>query len=155
MLALVGDEGEVREIDGGDHERHEGVAAVVLRVREDGEVGFEEVHLCVAIKWSELTVGRRRDHTAKGALRTDFSCYVRIQSAKHNVTIRKFARLALLDDQVAHGAHGRRLLPLDSIAVLLACGLGGRADGNKLEKWVILEQEDEALAYGACGTEDT
>lgn len=91
----------------------------------------------------------------RGALRTNFSCNVRIQSAEYDVTLRELARLALLHNQVAHGAHGRRLLPLDGIAVLLACGLGRGADGNKLEEGVVLEQEDEALAYGAGGTEDT
>lgn len=34
----------MRQVDGWDDEGHEGVATVVLRVGEDGEVGFEEFH---------------------------------------------------------------------------------------------------------------
>lgn len=86
---------------------------------------------------------------------TDFSCNVRVQAAENDVAITEFARLALLDDQIAHGAHGCGLLPLDRIAVLLACGLRRRADGDELQEGVVLEEEDEALAHGAGGAEDT
>lgn len=86
---------------------------------------------------------------------TDFSCYARVQTAEDDVTITEFARLALLDDQIAHGAHGSGLLPLDGIAVLLAGGLGRGADGDELQEGVVLEEEDEALAYRAGGAEDT
>lgn len=43
--ALVRDEVEVGEVDGGDDERHEGIAAVVLGVGEDGNLSLEEFHL--------------------------------------------------------------------------------------------------------------
>lgn len=33
-------------VDGGDDERDERVLAVVLRVREDGDIGLDEFHLC-------------------------------------------------------------------------------------------------------------
>lgn len=44
--ALVGDEVEVRQVDGGHDERDEGVAAVVFGVGEDGDFGLEEGHFC-------------------------------------------------------------------------------------------------------------
>lgn len=86
---------------------------------------------------------------------TNIACNVGVQTAKDNVTFEKLARLALLDDEVAHRAHWGGLLPLDGIAVLLACRLGRGADGNELEERVVLQQEDEALANGAGGAEDT
>lgn len=87
--------------------------------------------------------------------RTDFSRYARVQAAEDNIAFTELARLALLDHQIAHGAHGGGLLPLDGIAVLLACGLGRGADGDELQEGVVLEQENEALADGAGGAEDT
>lgn len=42
--SLVGDEVEVREVDGGHDERDEGIAAVVFGVGEDGDFGLEEGH---------------------------------------------------------------------------------------------------------------
>lgn len=44
--ALVGNDGEVVEVYGGDDEGDEGVAAVVFGVGEDGQVGFEEGGFC-------------------------------------------------------------------------------------------------------------
>jgi hypothetical protein len=44
--ALVGDEVEVRQVDGGHDERDEGIAAVVFGVGEDGDFGLEESHFC-------------------------------------------------------------------------------------------------------------
>lgn len=44
--ALVGDEVEVRQVDGGHDERDEGVAAVVFGVGEDGDFGLEKGHFC-------------------------------------------------------------------------------------------------------------
>lgn len=43
--ALVGDEVEMGEVHGGDDEGNEGIAAVVLGVGEDGDVGLDELHL--------------------------------------------------------------------------------------------------------------
>lgn len=45
--SLVGDEVEVRQVDGGHDERDEGIAAVVFGVGEDGDFSLEEGHLCV------------------------------------------------------------------------------------------------------------
>ena len=45
--ALVGDEVEVREVDGGDDEGDEGIATVVFRVGEDGDFGLGEFDLWV------------------------------------------------------------------------------------------------------------
>jgi len=39
LFLLVGDEGEVGEVDGGDYEGNERVLAVVFGVGEDGEAG--------------------------------------------------------------------------------------------------------------------
>lgn len=88
-------------------------------------------------------------------LPTDFPCYARVQAAEDDIAITELARLALLDDQIAHGAHGRGLLPLDGIAVLLASRLGRGADGDELQEGVVLEEEDEALAHRAGGAENT
>ena len=46
-FSLVGDEVEMREVDGGHDEGHEGVAAVVFGVGEDGDVGLDKFHLCI------------------------------------------------------------------------------------------------------------
>ena len=43
------DECEMRQVDGGDHERHQRVAPVVLCVGEDGELSFEELGFCEAL----------------------------------------------------------------------------------------------------------
>ena len=48
LPSLVRDQVQVRQVDGGHHERHQGVAAVVLGVGEDGEVGLVELLLCRA-----------------------------------------------------------------------------------------------------------
>lgn len=39
------DEVEMREVDGGNDERDEGIAAVVFGVGEDGDVGLDELEL--------------------------------------------------------------------------------------------------------------
>lgn len=44
--ALVRDQVEVRQVDGRDDERDEGVAAVIFGVGEDGDFGLEEGHFC-------------------------------------------------------------------------------------------------------------
>lgn len=88
-------------------------------------------------------------------MRTNFSCYARVQAAEDDIAFTELARLALLNHQIAHGAHGGGLLPLDGIAVLLAGGLWRSADSDELQEGVVLEQEDEALADGAGGAEDT
>lgn len=46
LLALVGDQVQVRQVDGGYDEGHEGIPSVVLGVREDGEVGVLKFQLC-------------------------------------------------------------------------------------------------------------
>lgn len=74
----------------------------------------------------------------EAGIHTDFACYIRIQTAEDNVTLRELAGLALLHDQVTHGTHGGGLLPPDGIAVLLACGLRRGANSDKLEEWVVL-----------------
>jgi hypothetical protein len=48
---LVGDEGEVGEVDGRDYEGDEGVAAVVFGVGKDDELGSSEGVLCGSVKW--------------------------------------------------------------------------------------------------------
>lgn len=45
VFALVGDEVKVGEVDGRHDEGHDGIAAVVLGVGEDGNVGLEELGL--------------------------------------------------------------------------------------------------------------
>lgn len=44
--SLVGDEIQVREVDGRHDERHERIAPVVLGIREDGDFGLEKLLLC-------------------------------------------------------------------------------------------------------------
>lgn len=88
-----------------------------------------------------------------GALHTDFPCYVGVQATEYDVTVFELARLALLDNQVAHFPHRSGLLPLDGITVLLARGLWRRADGDKLEEGVVLQEQDESLADRASCTQ--
>jgi hypothetical protein len=45
----VWDEVEMGEVDGGDDEGDEGIAAIVFGVGEDGDVGLDELHLCIVI----------------------------------------------------------------------------------------------------------
>lgn len=48
--ALMGDEVEMGEVDGGNDKRHERIATVVLCVGEDRNVGLDELELCRHIK---------------------------------------------------------------------------------------------------------
>lgn len=48
--ALVRDEVEVRQVDGGHDEGDEGIAAVVFGVGEDGDFSLEESHFCIISK---------------------------------------------------------------------------------------------------------
>lgn len=98
---------------------------------------------------------RKESERDEGALHTDFPCNVGVQATEDNITVLELARLALLDDQIAHVPHWGGLLPLDSITVLLACGLRGCADGDKLEEGVVLQEEDESLADRASCTKNT
>lgn len=72
------------------------------------------------------------------APRTDFSSYARVQTTEDNITLAELARLALLNDQIGHCAHGRGLLPLDGIAVFLAGRLRRGTDGDQLEEGMVL-----------------
>lgn len=147
--ALVGDEVEVGEVHGGDDEGDEGVAAVVLCVGEDGEVGLEEFHLCCrdCVSCDDVQRGVLRE-------RTNLASDVGVQAGEDNVAVRKLGGLALAHDEVAKGAHGRGLLPADGIAVFLAGGAGGGADCDELEVGVLREEENEALADGAGAAKD-
>lgn len=48
--ALMRDEIEMGEVDGGNDERHERIATVVLCVGEDRDIGLDELELCRHIK---------------------------------------------------------------------------------------------------------
>lgn len=86
--------------------------------------------------------------------RTDFAGHVRVQAAEDDVAVAKLGGLALADDHIADGADGGGLFPADGIAVLLAGGTGGGADGVEGEGGMLGEEEDEALADGASASQD-
>lgn len=46
------------------------------------------------------------------------------------------------------------MFPFDGFAVLFACGFGTGADGCEGEVWVEGQEEDEALAYATCRSEN-
>nr|POE73246.1 hypothetical protein CFP56_73760 [Quercus suber] len=46
FFTLVGDEGQMREVHGRDHEGHKWMASVVLCIGEEWDVGFDECELC-------------------------------------------------------------------------------------------------------------
>lgn len=95
-LLLVGDQAEVVKVDGRDDKGHQGVAAVVLGVGEDGDVCVLELFL-------------------------DLAGDVAVEAAKHNIAVCELAGLALAHDEVADfGRDGTRLLPSYGITVLLA-----------------------------------
>lgn len=87
--------------------------------------------------------------------RTDFTSNIRIQPTEDNITLLEVLRLALLHDNLGDVAHGGSLLPAHGVLVLLARGARRGADGVELEVRVLGEEEDEALADGASGAEDT
>jgi hypothetical protein len=86
---------------------------------------------------------------------TNLSSNVRIQPAENNVAVLELRGLALADNHLGDVlADGRGLLPPHGIAVLLAGGPRGGADGVELERGVLREEEDEALADRAGAAED-
>lgn len=86
---------------------------------------------------------------------TNFTCHIRVQTAKDNVALQELAGLALLHDQVGDLAHGGGLLPPHGILVLLSGRSRRGTDGVEDKVRVVLEQEDEALANGAGSTQHT
>lgn len=86
---------------------------------------------------------------------TNIARDIGIESAEDHIAVLKLLRAALPHDHVGDVANGRGLLPSHGVLVLLAGGAGRCADGVELERWVALEEEDEALADGASASEDT
>lgn len=125
--SLVRDKVQMRQVDGRHDEGHEGIAAVVFGVGEDGDLGLEEFHLDVAGD-------------------------VRVEAGEDDVAVAEFGGFAFAHDHVGDGTDGGGLFPADCVGVFLAGGAGGGADGVEDEVWVLGEEEDEALAYGAGGS---
>ena len=81
---------------------------------------------------------------------------VTVQAGEDKVTVRKVLCPAFPHDQVAESLrHGRRLLLLNGILILLARGALRGTESVELQEGVIGEEEDESLANGASGAEDT
>lgn len=130
-LLLVGDEVEMVEVDGRDDKGDERIAAVVLRIGEDGKAGILELLLNVTGD-------------------------VAVEAAEDNVAVGELAGLAVANDQVADiGSDGLCLLPPDSIAVLLPGGSRRGTQAYELERRVLLEEQDEALADRTSAAEHT
>ncbi len=130
LLTLVRYQAEVVQVHRRHHERRQRVAAEVLGVGEDGDVGGLEGPLDVAGD-------------------------VAVEAAEDDVAVGEQLGPALTHHQLAEGvAHGLGLLPVDGIAVPLAGGPRGGADGDELQVRVALQQEDESLADGARAAED-
>lgn len=85
---------------------------------------------------------------------TNLAGNVRVKTAEHNVAVAELRGLALADDEVGDGAHGRGLLPPHGIAVFLASRAGRGADSDELEVWVLRQKQDETLADGAGAAEN-
>lgn len=150
---LVGDEVEVRQVDRRHDEGHQRVAAVVLGVGEDGEVGLEELHLFTSRgPWSVETGAEVKDEEER---RTYLARNVRVQPAEDDVAVCEFTGLALADDELADSAHGGRLLPPYGILIFLARGPGRGANSVEDEMRVLRQQQDEALSDGTRGAKHT
>ena len=76
---------------------------------------------------------------------------IAVQTAEDDVDlILELFRTAVFEHKVAQFlAHGHALLPLDSIAVLLASISGTGSHSRESKVWMEGEKEDEALAYTA------
>ena len=94
--ALVVDHLKMVEINSGHDEGHEGIAAVVLRVGEDGQVGILELLL-------------------------DLAGDIAVEATEDNIAVGELAGLALTHNELSDlRKHGLRLLPPHGIAILLA-----------------------------------
>jgi hypothetical protein len=98
----------------------------------------------------------RASTRARNRQHTNFAGNIAVQAREDQVTVLELLRNALLYDQVSDALRERqRLLPLDSILVLLSCGALRGTDCVEHKVWVERKQKDEALADGARGTEHT
>jgi hypothetical protein len=87
---------------------------------------------------------------------TNISSNIAVESREDQVAVCELLCCALLHDQVANALRERqRLLPLDSILVLLARRALRSTNSVQNKVRVKLQQQDEALAYRARGAEHT
>lgn len=90
----------------------------------------------------------------RGKGRTNVASDIRVETAEDDVAVGKLRGLALAHDEVADGAHGGGLLPFRGVAVLLAGGARGGANGDELEVGQLAEQQNKTLSDGACASKD-
>lgn len=87
---------------------------------------------------------------------TNIACDVAVQPGEDKVAVLELLWSALPYYELTQLLrHGKSLLPLDGILVLLASRPLRSADCVEGEMWVQGKEEDEALAYGAGCAEDT
>ena len=88
---------------------------------------------------------------------TNLSSDIGVESRKDNVALLELALgLASLDDHLPDmGRDGLGHLPLCGLDVGLSSGAGRGTEGMDREARVLGEEEDEALADSAGGTEDS
>lgn len=87
---------------------------------------------------------------------TYFACDITVQSGEDDVAILEVLGLALPHDEIAELlGHGRGLLPLHCLPVRLASRARRSPDGMEHQEGMLCEQEDESLAHGARGAQDT
>ena len=92
----------------------------------------------------------------QGPLLTSITRNIAAQPRKHKITVLELLGLAVTEDEGAELLrHGSVLLPLHSILVGFAGRALGCANSVEFQKRVVCEKEDESLAYGASGTENT
>jgi hypothetical protein len=88
--------------------------------------------------------------------RTNFTSYIAVESREDKVTVAELISPAIAQDQIAKPLrHSRSLLPSDSIFVFLAGRAIRCANGVQLEERVVREEENESLADGTGGAQDT
>lgn len=88
--------------------------------------------------------------------RTGLSSNITVQSREDKVTVREQLGFAVTQDEVAELLrHGRGLLPVHGILVLLVGGARRSTNGVQLKERVVCQQQNEALTHRASGTEDT
>jgi hypothetical protein len=98
----------------------------------------------------------RKEGRSRGIKRTNVSRDIAVQTGEDEVAVCELFGRALLDYEVADALReGDGLLPPHGIFVLLPCRALRGADRVQDEVRVESEEENEALADGPCGTEDS
>lgn len=87
---------------------------------------------------------------------TYISRYVAIEAGEYEITIAKGFRDTFLDDEAPELLrHWLSLLPSDDLLILPTSRPFACSYGSQGERWMVCEQQDEALPDGARCTQDS